>query len=199
MTHKAHIPHRLPTLNEYTRVSRGNKYGSNKMKQNAERIIQPYLRHLPKIMSKVDVEFTWFCGNKRIDPDNLSFAKKMILDALVKCQKIENDSPKMINGFKDNFIYGKDWGVTVNIREVNDYDSQEAERNRLYEYEDICQWIHKALGKKKDWADMFIAVRIDGIPIREYARSIDADENNISQKLKRAEKKLKEFLENRQI
>ena len=78
-------------------------------------------------------------------------------------------------------------------------DSQEAERNRLYEYEDICQWIHKALGKKKDWADMFIAVRIDGIPIREYARSIDADENNISQKLKRAEKKLKEFLENHQI
>ena len=78
-------------------------------------------------------------------------------------------------------------------------DSQEAERNRLYEYEDICQWIHKALGKKKDWADMFIAVRIDGIPIREYARSIDADENNISQKLKRAEKKLKEFFENHQI
>ena len=46
---------------------------------------------------------------------------------------------------------------------------------------------------------MFIAVRIDGIPIREYARSIDADENNISQKLKRAEKKLKEFFENHQI
>ena len=67
------------------------------------------------------------------------------------------------------------------------------------EYDDICQLIHKALGKKKDWADMFIAVRIDGIPIREYARSIGVDENNISQKLKRAEKKLKEFLENHQI
>ena len=46
---------------------------------------------------------------------------------------------------------------------------------------------------------MFIAVRIDGTPIREYARSINADENNISQKLKRAEKKIKEFLENHQI
>jgi len=78
-------------------------------------------------------------------------------------------------------------------------DSQEAELNRLYEYEDVCQLIHKALGKKHDWADMFIAVRIDGTPIREYARSINADENNISQKLKRAEKKIKEFLENHQI
>lgn len=78
-------------------------------------------------------------------------------------------------------------------------DSQEVERNLQYEYEDICQLVYKALGKKHDWADMFIAVRIDGIPICEYARSIDADENNISQKLKRAEKKLKEFFENRQI
>jgi len=81
---------------------------------------------------------------------------------------------------------------------IADY-SQEAERNRLYEYEDICQLVHKALGKKHDWADMFIAVRIDGTPIREYARSINADENNISQKLKRAEKKIKEFLVNHQI
>jgi hypothetical protein len=37
------------------------------------------------------------------------------------------------------------------------------------------------------------------MPIRDYARSIGADENNITQKLKRAEKKLKEFFENHQI
>lgn len=78
-------------------------------------------------------------------------------------------------------------------------DSQEAERNLQNEYEDVYQLVHKALGKKQDWADMFIAVRIDGMPIREYASSIGADENNISQKLKRAEKKLKEFFENHQI
>lgn len=78
-------------------------------------------------------------------------------------------------------------------------DSQEVERNLQNEYEGICQWIHKALSKKQDWADVFIAVRIDGMPIRDYARSIGADENNISQKLKRAEKKLKEFFENHQI
>lgn len=78
-------------------------------------------------------------------------------------------------------------------------DSQEVERNRLYEYESICSWIRTALGKKQDWADMFIAVRIDGMLIREYASSIGVSENNITQKLKRAEKKLQGIFKNRQI
>ena len=78
-------------------------------------------------------------------------------------------------------------------------DSQETERNLNYEYEDICSKIRQALIKKPEWADAFIAVRIDGISIRDYASSIGADENNITQKLKRATKKLKEFFENHQI
>ena len=81
---------------------------------------------------------------------------------------------------------------------VPDY-SDEANRTSRYEYEDVCQRIRQVLGKKQDWADMFIAVRIDSIPIREYAASIGADENNITQKLKRAEKKLRVFFQNRQI
>jgi len=78
-------------------------------------------------------------------------------------------------------------------------DSQEVERNLHYEHEAVCQLVHKALGKKQDWIDMFIAVRIDGMPIRDYASSIGADENNITQKLKRATKKLEQEYKNRQI
>lgn len=78
-------------------------------------------------------------------------------------------------------------------------DSQEIERNLNYEYEDICSKIRQALTKKPEWADAFIAVRIDGMSIRDYASSIGADENNITKKLKRATKKLKEFFENHQI
>ena len=81
---------------------------------------------------------------------------------------------------------------------VPDY-SDEINRTARYEYDAVCQRIRQALGKKQDWADMFIAVRIDSIPIREYAASIGADENNITQKLKRAEKKLRVFFQNRQI
>lgn len=81
---------------------------------------------------------------------------------------------------------------------VPDY-SDESNRTSRYEYEAVCQRVRQALGKKQDWADMFIAVRIDGMPIREYAASIGADENNITQKLKRAEKKLQGIFKNRQI
>ncbi len=79
----------------------------------------------------------------------------------------------------------------------DNYD--EEERSRKEEYEHTCELIRRALGKKQDWADMFIAVRIDGVPIREYAKSIGVDENNVSQKLKRAEKKLREVFKNRKI
>ena len=81
---------------------------------------------------------------------------------------------------------------------VPDY-SDEINRTSRYEYEAVCQRIRQALGEKQNWADMFIAVRIDGMPIREYAASIGADENNITQKLKRAEKKLQGIFKNRQI
>ena len=81
---------------------------------------------------------------------------------------------------------------------VPDY-TDEINRTSRYEYEDICQRIRQVLGKKKDWADMFIAVRIDGISIKDYALFSGDSENNITHKLKRAEKKLRVFFQNRQI
>lgn len=78
-------------------------------------------------------------------------------------------------------------------------NSQEIERIQESESEEVYQWIRKALGKKQDWADMFIAVRMEGMSIREYASSIGVSENNITQKLKRATKKLEKEYPNRQI
>lgn len=75
----------------------------------------------------------------------------------------------------------------------------ELEREERESYEAICQWVREILVKKPEWADAFIAVRLDGEPIREYAARIGADENNITQKLKRAEKKLRENFRDRQI
>ena len=88
------------------------------------------------------------------------------------------------------------------MKEVADdriFRKDEIERAYQDDYEGVCKWIRTALGKKQNWADMFIAVRIDGMSIREYASSIGADENNITQKLKRATKKLEQEYKNRQI
>jgi hypothetical protein len=70
---------------------------------------------------------------------------------------------------------------------------------QIFEYEEVCNWVRKVLEKKPEWADAFIAVRLNGESIREYAERVGADENNITQKLKRAAKKLKKYYQSRQI
>ena len=79
------------------------------------------------------------------------------------------------------------------------FRQEELEREEQESYDAICQWVREVLVKKPEWADAFIAVRMDGEPIREYAARNGADENNITQKLKLAEKKLREKYLNRQI
>lgn len=83
-----------------------------------------------------------------------------------------------------------DYLSTTNDIDTHDWDS---------EYKQICNWIRKVLTKKPEWADAFIAVRLNGERIRDYAARIGASENNITQKLKRAAKKLRENYPNCQI
>lgn len=88
------------------------------------------------------------------------------------------------------------------MKEVADdriFRKDEIERAYQDDYEGVCKWIRSTLSKKPEWADAFIAVRINGISIREYATFIGASENNITQKLKRAKQKLRNEIENRQI
>ncbi len=67
------------------------------------------------------------------------------------------------------------------------------------EYEEVCTRVRKILEKKPEWADAFIAVRLDGESIRSYAIRVGDGENNITQKLKRAEKKIRDHYKNRKI
>lgn len=56
-------------------------------------------------------------------------------------------------------------------------------------YAESCRQIRECL--KPEWAELFIAVNMDGETIREYADRIDESENNLTKKLQRAEKKIK--------
>jgi len=109
-------------------------------------------------------------------------------------------TPKMkkMNG-KAGYIQAEPDDKSFNIMDYLCTSSDEDTRSRDYENEEITGWIREVLVKKPEWADAFIAVRINGISIREYARTIGADENNITQKLKRATIKLQKEYKNRQI
>lgn len=69
----------------------------------------------------------------------------------------------------------------------------ELEREEQWSYEASCQWIRKTLAKKPHWAEAFIAVRMDKVPVNDYATSIGvSDASIVSKWLGRAEKKLQD-------
>ena len=121
MIYKFEINKRLPSLNEYTQACRSNKYIGAKMKEDTEIYIwadiKQQLKNI-KITSPVKIHFTWIEENKKRDLDNICFAKKFILDALVKSNVIKNDTQNYVFGFSDTFLYDKKSKVLVEIEEI---------------------------------------------------------------------------------
>ena len=89
------------------------------------------------------------------------------------------------------------------MKEVTDdrvFRQDEIKREEKESYEDICQWVRKVLIKKPHWAEAFISVRLDEMSVNDYAASIGvSDVSVVSKWLARAEKKLQEKYQNRQI
>lgn len=67
----------------------------------------------------------------------------------------------------------------------------ELQREEEYTYDDWCGKIRAAM--KPDYAEMLIAIHLDGIPCDEYARSIGEKLNTVNHRLQRAEKKFREI------
>lgn len=111
------IPIKFPSLNDYIRACRGNKYGANNLKKKLEKQTGMYFEPLPTFKKPIKIHFLWIEENKRRDYDNIAFAKKFILDALQKNGKLPNDNRKWVTGFSDDFQYGEHAGVVVTIKE----------------------------------------------------------------------------------
>lgn len=120
--YKFEIDKRLMGLNEYTKANRTNKHVGNKVKQDEEIYIiwciRQQLSNL-KIEKPVIGHFTWIEENKKRDLDNICFAKKFILDALVKAEVLKNDNRKMVTNFTDSFGYADKSKVIVELEEIS--------------------------------------------------------------------------------
>jgi Holliday junction resolvase RusA-like endonuclease len=97
------IPGELTDLNTYVQSERGNKYSAASIKRTNTDICTLYAKKLPPITKQVQISITWYCKNAKKDPDNISFAKKYILDGLVKAGALQNDGWKQVKGFTDSF------------------------------------------------------------------------------------------------
>jgi len=109
---------KLPSLNEYIAVCRSNAYQASTYKKKIENEIGYYLLQMPKFEKPVKIHFHWVEGNKKRDLDNIAFAKKFILDAMVKAGKLQDDNRKCVTAFTDTFSYEKGFKVILEIEEV---------------------------------------------------------------------------------
>ena len=115
---KIEIPFRLPSLNQYINECRKNRYAGAKMKKDVDADIDWYINTLPKYQKPIKIHFHWIEENKRRDFDNICFAKKFILDSMVKAGKLKDDNRNYVVGFTDTFEYGKTSKVILEIEEV---------------------------------------------------------------------------------
>ena len=96
----------LPNLNEYIACLNVSKFRGNKCKKETEKRIAKFIRKQlcgVTISEPVTVDITWFEPDKKRDKDNIAFAKKFILDALVKSKVLANDGWACIEGFTERF------------------------------------------------------------------------------------------------
>lgn len=118
------IQGRLMALNEYTKNCRNNRYAGAKAKKDTQAHIKREIRAnlgLKPCLGKVFIEFNWYEPNMKRDKDNIAFAKKFILDALVEEHILTSDGWRVIDGFADNFFIDKENPrIEVNIKEVEE-------------------------------------------------------------------------------
>jgi Holliday junction resolvase RusA-like endonuclease len=99
------IPGQLPGLNEYTAANRANPRAGARAKRAAERQVAwgVKIARLEPIDGPVFLTFAWHEPDRRRDVDNVAFAKKFILDALVQLGVLPGDGRKHVVGFSDEF------------------------------------------------------------------------------------------------
>ena len=114
---KFEINMKLPSLNDYTRWCRGNKFLAANYKAKIEQEIGYFLTEMPKWTKPIKIHFTWVEGSKRRDLDNVCFAKKFILDSMVKHGKLKDDNRKCVTAFTDSFEYGDKTKVILEVEE----------------------------------------------------------------------------------
>lgn len=113
------IKQRLIGLNEYTNETRRNRFAGANLKKKQENIIGLYIQKGIRFNNPVKIIFNWYEPNRRRDIDNVSFAKKFILDSLVNKGVLINDSQRYVSQCVDNvFIDKLNPRVEIEIIEV---------------------------------------------------------------------------------
>ena len=119
MEHIAIIQTKLPTLNEYIKVERTNRYAAATLKLKYTNTLAKELKglELPK-NTKFNITLVWYVKDNRKDHDNIAFGIKFILDGMVKAGVLKNDNPRYIGNITHQFKIDKDERVVMILEET---------------------------------------------------------------------------------
>lgn len=99
----------MPTHNEWIKENRSNKYAANATKRDAMRSLMYEIKEQSDRMVTEPIRllfhFNFVRTNRRVDPDNIDWQKKFILDAFVLARYIPNDNWDYVGGFNTRFIH----------------------------------------------------------------------------------------------
>lgn len=115
MKQSVFIPKRFPGLNDYINAERRHRMIAANMKKEYTDLAASFCLLLKPLNEPVSIKFTWYEKNARRDPDNIIFAKKFILDGMVKAGVIPDDTQKWIKIFVEFWEVGEEEGVKVEI------------------------------------------------------------------------------------
>lgn len=82
---------------------------------------------------------------------------------------------------------GGDQGYCKDEDEIRKFEDEE-------QFKDDCRWVRDVFWSKPHLAEMFIAIRMRCVLIKDYAESIGVDENTVGHRLARVEKNSKKSL-----
>lgn len=99
------------SLNEYVDAERSFRMNAANLKKfETQRVKLESIGVLPipPEAYPVSISFTWYCKDKKKDPDNICFARKFILDGLQEAKILTGDGWKHIKHFSDDFYVDAD-------------------------------------------------------------------------------------------
>lgn len=106
-----------PSLNEYIKAERSNKFQAASLKKEYTcKTMAAVLRYKGLVTRKADIHFEWHTS-RRVDPDNLDFARKFILDGLVRAGVLIDDNQRYIGRLSSEVVKDKQGYVVVVIKE----------------------------------------------------------------------------------
>jgi Holliday junction resolvase RusA-like endonuclease len=108
----------FPGLNKIIDAAKSHYQAYRRMKQDNTNAVAWPAKKLP-VYEAVELEVTWYCKNRRRDPDNIAAAIKFIFDGLVEAGRLKNDGWKENKGWTNKFKVDKENPrVEIVIKEV---------------------------------------------------------------------------------